>query len=806
MTEIKELSTKHHRHQGPGPVKQYHNIKNGLLVEAENASARVQWYAPGVVRVQIAEGSQFDDVPYAVIYQPEEIPHQVEDLDSSIRMLSDKLQVEIDREMMRFTFKTPAGEVVNEDLEGFGVSFMGDDKSVYKKIQEGERFIGLGEKTGNLDRRGMGYTNWNTDSFAYGPHSDPLYCSFPFYLGIHHHMAYGLFLDNTYKSHFNFGASNNRFASFTVEGGELDYYFIYEDSVVEIIKAYTLLTGRMELPPLWSLGYQQCRYSYYPQEEVYQVARTFREKKIPADAIVLDIHYMEAYKIFTWDEERFPDPGKMISDLREKGFQVVVMCDPGIKVEQGYTAYEDGLEQDVFIKYPDGTYYQGEVWPGWCHFPDFTDPDTREWWGKHFQDYVSLGVKGFWNDMNEIATWGQRLPDLMEFYFEGHGGSTKRARNIYGLNMCRATFEGTKHLLKGERPFILTRAGYCGIQRYSAVWTGDNVATDEHMLLGVRLVNSLGLSGVSFTGYDIGGFAGDTSVNLFARWISLGAFSPFFRGHTMVNSRDSEPWSFGEEVEDISRNYINLRYRLLPYIYSTFYQSHINGLPLCRSLAIDYTFDDLIYQTGYQNQYLFGPHFLVAPVESYKDLTKVYLPQGQWYDFHQDKVFKGEQEIYVECPLTHLPLFVKAGAIIPMQSQVQSVMESPEPVLHLHLYYGDHGIFEYYEDDGSSYHYQEDEYYIRQFKLEHNKRRIVLTEVNGSWNTKFDKVKFYLHGFEELDRVVVNGDAQSVTSEEVTFLPPISNFDPVQQPHTGDRVETQAFIIDNADQEIVVEF
>jgi alpha-glucosidase len=355
------------------------------------------------------------------------------------------------------------------------------------------------------------------------------------------------------------------------------------------------------------------------------------------------------------------------------GFHVVVMCDPGIKVEEKYKAYDDGVKNDVFIKYPDNTYYTGQVWPGWCHFPDFTKPETRLWWKDQFQEYIDLGIEGFWNDMNEIATWGQMIPENIEMNFEGNRASMRRGRNLYGFQMARSTYEGAKALLKGKRPFNLTRSGFSGIQRYAAVWTGDNVAYDEHMILGVRLVNSMGLAGIAFTGYDVGGFVGDANNKLFARWISIGAFSPFFRGHSMINSRDSEPWAYGEEVEQISRNYIKFRYRLLPYIYSLFYEASETGMPVQRSLAIDYTHDPKIYDGLYHNQYLFGPSILVAPVESTKEYVKVYFPEGDWYSLYDGKRFPGNNEVILECPVHRLPVFVKGGALIPMKPAISSI-------------------------------------------------------------------------------------------------------------------------------------
>ena len=399
--------------------------------------------------------------PMPSLLHPKSPTFTILDQPDNIVLKTASLVLTITKYPVRFSFYTHHDQLINED-DVFGTSWNGEQVTTYKKLQDGERFIGLGEKTGPLDRRGHGYENYNTDNFAYSPNADPLYCTIPFYIGVHHNLAYGIFFDNSYKSFFNFGASNNRFASFSADTGEMNYYFIFDYSVAGIIKHYTNLTGRMEMPPLWSLGYQQCRYSYYPDKEVLIAANTFRDKDIPADVIVLDIHYMESYKIFTWSKRDFPNPKELISKLKELGFHVVVICDPGIKIENGYKAYEDGAKDDVFIKYPDGTNYAGQVWPGWCNFPDFTNPKAREWWKEQIKEYINVGVTGLWNDMNEIATWGNMLPENIEMDFEGNKSSMRQGRNIYGMQMARSSYEGAKSWMKNHRPFNLTRSGFSG--------------------------------------------------------------------------------------------------------------------------------------------------------------------------------------------------------------------------------------------------------------------------------------------------------------------------------------------------------
>lgn len=765
-----------------GNLVEWSADKNGILGITDSGRFRITVYSDNIIRVTATRETVFEDFSYAVVAVPDVAGFSIDETGNSIAIKTRALTLTFAKSPVRFTFHTHDNRVINEDDHAFGTSWNGDQVTTYKKIQEGERFIGLGEKTGPLDRRGAGYQNWNTDAFAYSPGADPLYSSIPFYIGIHHHLCYGIFFDNTHKSFFNFGASNNRFSSFAADAGEMNYYFFHDESIGKILSHYTHLTGRMEMPPKWSLGYQQCRYSYYPDKEVLTLAQTFRDKDIPADAVVMDIHYMDQYKIFTWNKKDFPDPKGLISQLREMGFQIVIMCDPGIKIEEGYRAYEDGLKQDAFIKYPDGSPYSGQVWPGWCHFPDFTKPETRQWWQDQFQETVDLGVEGFWNDMNEIATWGQMIPENIEMDFEGNKSSMRRGRNLYGYQMARATYEGTKALMKGKRPFNLTRSGYAGVQRYAAVWTGDNVAYDEHMLLGVRIVSSMGLSGIAFAGYDVGGFVGDASSKLFARWISIGAFSPFFRGHSMINSRDAEPWAYGEEVEQISRNYIKFRYQLIPYIYSLFHEAVRSGIPVQRSLAIDHAHNPKIFDGQFHNQYLFGPYFLVAPVESDKEYVKVYLPEGEWYYLYNGHRYHGNQELILECPLRRLPVFVRAGAIIPMQPVAMNTSHVHRTLI-LHAYTHGDSSFDYYDDDGRTFDYQSGAYCLRNLNLNSSEHRLDIGSSSGSYQVALETIKVVFHGMEpHVLNVSINGTDYAISKESNSYIAALEKFDPFYDP------------------------
>jgi alpha-glucosidase len=748
-----------------------------LFIETDFGKARVIVYTPSVIRIRVEKNEFLKQNSYAVFSVPEKCSFKVTETDIEYAVQTDSVMLKINKKPVRFSFYTKEGKLINQDDAAFGTSWLGDEVCTYKKLLDGERFVGLGEHTGNLDRRGETYINFNTDNPGYNEGSKSLYASIPFYIGLHNGLCYGIFLDNSSRTTFNFGAGNNRFASFTADCGEMDYYFIYRSDVKGLIESYTGLTGRMPMPPLWSLGYQQCRYSYFPDADLLSTALKFRERNIPADMIYLDIHYMDHFKLFTWDSQRFPNPEQTIRQLKQEGFHTAVIIDPGVKVEQGYATYQDGLKNDIFVKYPDGENYQGQVWPGWCNFPDFTMPKAREWWGKWVSIYANQGVTGFWNDMNEIAAWGQDVPKLLEFNWEGKKTSYSEAKNVYGMQMARSTYEGAKKSLDNKRPFVLTRSGYAGLQRYTAIWTGDNQSYDGHMMLGVRLLSSMGLSGISFCGMDIGGFGGNPTQELYTRWMEIGAFSPMFRGHTAIYTPRTEPWAMGEIAEDVARRYIGFRYQLMPYLYSSFFESTQNGLPIVRSLAIDYNSNPEIFNTEYQQQFLFGQSILVAPAQSKQSITKVYLPQGKWYDLFTDKLYSGNEPLFIESPIEKLPLFVKGGAIIPMQKLIETTALNPGDTLFIHVFSGDSkSSFVYYEDDGNSYDYQQGKYYKRTISYNPVDREINFSEKNGSNPSCFTVVTLVFHGFikDELKNMSVLKSKLKVESSKIRLFK--SNF------------------------------
>lgn len=729
---------------------------NTLLIKTAEAEAHVWVYSPTIIRVCVVRNGKEPDESFAVIEAPLD-NFTWQKLHETVEINTSVLKLVINLHPLRFNFFTADGTPLSEDDPRFGINWQAERVINYRKLYPDEKFLGLGEKAGDLNRRGCNYVNWNTDASLHTITTDPLYKTFPFFIGLHSGLSYGLFFDNTHKSYFDFGATTDEQMSwFGADGGDMNYYFFGAQGLRNIIEDYTWLTGRMEMPPLWSLGYQQCRWSYMSAQEVLDIAKKFRERNIPADVMYCDIDYMDDYKIFTWNKKTFPDPKRMIDELKKMDFRLVTIVDPGIKIEDGYKQYDEGVARAYFAAYPNGELYVASVWPGRCHFPNFFNEEVREWWGAAFRTLADPGVEGFWNDMNEPAAWGQNMPWLIKFGER----FMPEVRNVYGMQMSRATYNGTKRILKGKRPFVLTRAAYCGTQRYSAIWTGDNAATDEHMLFGQRLVNSLGLAGMSMIGVDIGGFMGNPTPELMVRWNSLGPYVPMFRNHAAQGMTMREPWQWGEENEQIIKKDIEQRYKLLPYIYSGFYESTQTGLPLARTLAIDYTTDENIFDTKFQNQFLFGDSILVAPVISTAEIAEVYLPAGDWYRLSNDKKFSGNQSVIVDSPLTDLSVFVKAGGIVPTQNIIQSTNEPGDGVLQIHIWNGNEpNSFVYYEDDGTTYDYQDGAYYKRIITFDPQAKEISFSAVEGTHPSKYSKLRLVWHGFEGIaDAEIDNGD------------------------------------------------
>jgi len=693
-----------------GPVVPSQPTGNQITLGSSQALVSITALASDLVRVRMTPGARFGpDYSYAVIKTDwPELRVEFSGSGNARVVRTPELEVRLQLAPFRISFYDRSGHLIAKDADRLGMAWDGARVHCWKWMPSDEQYFGLGEKSGQLEKRGHAYVMWNTDAYGWGNSTDPLYESVPFFIGLRGGRAYGLFFDNTWRSSFDMGVEAPDQYSFGAEGGELNYYFFYGPDPKKVIQRYTELVGRMPLPARWAIGYHQSRYSYYPESCVRFIADNFRQRQIPCDALFLDIDYMDGYRVFTWDKSRFPDPPRLLADLRKQGFKVVTIIDPGIKVDPNYRAYAQGVAEGNFVKKPDGQLYIGKVWPGDSAFPDFTSEKVRAWWGSLYKGLIDDGVAGFWNDMNEPSIFDvpSKTMDL-DAIFDDHGLHSPHAKihNVYGMLMSEATRAGTLELRPNERPLVITRATYAGGQRYAAVWTGDNSSLWEHLRLSLPELMTMGLSGLTFAGADIGGFALSPSAELYTRWLEAGVFYPYCRTHTEKGSRNQEPWSFGNRMEEINRRAVELRYRLMPYLYDAFHEAAESGLPVMRALLLDYPDDP--QAVGQNYEFLFGDDLLVAPVvKSDEREWDVYLPRGVWYDFWTDQRYTGPRHVNVEAPLDRVPVFVRGGAIIPTQQVVEYTDQAPVDPLTFEIYPAGNSTREYYEDDGLSFDYQ----------------------------------------------------------------------------------------------------
>ena len=775
--------------QNIGPVVSYKKTAQGIEGKTATAIFRLSVYNAHTIRVQVSRLPQFNPLPYALL--PEQAASRFTNFTlaaegNTIVLRTSAITAEIEQSpAFRVIFKNPQGLVINQDVAaaGFGTTFIGHKASVYKTLQPGERFLGLGQALGNLDKRGSGYTLNNTDTYQYGDPRLSMYISVPFYIGIHQQQQYGLFFNNGYKTFFNFGLSTPQFASVNMDGGDVDYFFIYGATVPKILEHYTALTGRMPMPPQWALGYHQSRCSYYPQQKVEWIAETFRRKQIPIDCIVLDADYQLGYQPFRIDSTRFPNLKALSQKLADQHIQLTASVYPGIKIDSSYTTYRSGLAQDVFLKYSSGQMFETEIAPVKCVLPDFTHPKTRTWWKQNMRWMKENGIRGYWNDMNEPAIGGSYLPDNLVFDFDGKKADALAAKNVYGFQMARSSYEAALENHPNLRPFVLSRSGFAGVQRYAAVWSGDNTTSNQGLLSSVLLNSQMGLSGIPFCGHDIGGFIGNASTELYIRWLQVGVFSPFCRNHRGCGFAAGEPWAYGDAAEAISKNYIGFRYRLMPYLYQAFYEASTTGLPIAQSLAIPYPHQPLVYDPAYQYQFMFGPSLLIVPVTSEEVNKKIYLPPGKWYNLYTDTKLEGNAEKTVELVQHQLPVFVKASAIIPIQSLVQSTGQQPGDTLYLHIYNGDSSnTYTYYEDDGSSLAYQKGQYLTRQIQFDPARRQLTIGAQQGDYTSHFKLIQCVFHGFSNAVNFLWNQQSIASTTTASSILPSLDGLDQVYDP------------------------
>lgn len=771
--------------------------QRGILAVVDGELLRVDVIRADILRIKISRARVFDEEPtFAVCadLQSASAPFTVEEDEATVRVRTAQMVLRLGRNPFRLDAYRADGSVIfetDEDANGDPCSFaiLNDEFVIRRACRHEDAFLGLGEKTGRLNRKGLDYTLWNTDVLnpnatgefkaaratddlradESGTSFDPYYVSIPFFyhLAADGNAASGFFIDNGYRAHFDF--SPRTAYSFHFQGGQYTEYVFAGPDLGAILAGYTWLTGRMAPPPLWALGYHQCRWHTYTQETFEALAEQHRARNIPCDALWLDIGYMNGYRVFTWNEHIFPDVPGMLKRLAGQGYRAITIIDPGVKAEPGYAVYDQAVARDVLCKTEGGAIYLGQVWPGKTAFPDFVTQAARDWWGELNAAHVQSGLAGIWNDMNEPAT-GDIKPEAMRF---GRGQyAHARYHNQYALLMAMGTVDGLRTAMPDLRTFVLSRAGFSGIQRYAANWLGDNFSRWDHLWMSLPMAMGLGLSGQPFVGADIGGFGSSTTPELFARWIECGALTPFCRNHNAAGNIDQYAWAFGEAIENIARAALELRYRLLPYLYSAFIQSVESGAPVQQPLV--FAFQNDVTARDIDDQYLLGSQLLVAPVYTPATVARsVYLPEGTWYDWHTGEAFAGKRFIAASAPLDTIPLYARGGAVIPMWSQAPASTAGYYPqkiVLHVFVPAADgEYLSTLHEDDGLTFAFRAGACYRTAFSLRRSGGQLTLNgAVTGSGFPEFARQSFELvfHGAIPAT-ILANG--QTLTAHEGRF-------------------------------------
>jgi alpha-glucosidase len=774
-----------------GPVASFVKTDSAVTLEcADGSQVRITVLAPDLIRVRAAFLGKLPDRDHswAIEKTSWDIPRwSLTEDPGALRISTDEVEVVVHRSPLQIEFRdVKTHQTINADQQAMRFDPQSGLIAAAKKLGFDEHFYGLGEKATRLDKRRGEFVMWNSDTFAYQEGTDPVYQSIPFYIGWQHGSAYGIFFDNSYRTHFDFGASSQEYAAFSAEGGEMNYYFFQGPAIKKILARYADLTGHMPIPPMWALGNQQSRYSYYPDSVAEEVVRKYRADDLPLDVLHLDIHFMNSFRPFTWDSQRFPNPKAFTDRLRAQGVKVVTIVDPGIKYQppaegardaashpelapqdQSYYVYNQGQAQDYFLKRKDGRTYIARVWPGDSVFTDYTLEGAARWWGDLHRAYTDQGVAGIWNDMNEPSDFndqtGKSQMDVVT-YDGGTYSSYAGNRNVFGLNEARATYQGLQRLLPNQRPYVITRAAYAGIQRYSTMWAGDNRSTWDALALSLPMFMTLGLSGEPFVGSDVGGFVGRTDAELLVRWYEVGFLTPFCRNHANMESPDHEPWRYGKYYEDIIRKYLKLRYRLLPFLYTALEESHRTGVPLFRPLLLNYQDDE--NTLGIDDEFMIGGDLLAAPVLK-PSLTArlVYLPDGVWFDYWTGARLDGGRTIRVEAPLETVPLFIRGGAILPLGPEMNYVGEKPANPIQFEIYPDSHGeaSTSLYEDDGLTEAYRQGNFRQTSLSYRHTPTgdQIDLSAPKGSFHPASRDLVFTVPSASTMRKVSVDGKRQA---------------------------------------------
>jgi len=649
-----------------------------------------------------------------------------------------------------------------------------------RKVKKGYYF-GLGDKMGPLNRYGKKYVFWNTDNNIHHPSADPLYKSFPFFIYISEDLSqiYGVFTDHPGWMELDLDSNNSGLISFKIQSDGFIQYILTGNDVKDILNQYLNLTGQNIAFPVYALGYQHSRWGY--AKEILKVAKTFREKNIPCDVLYLDIDYMDNHKVFTWNKGIFSNPKNTIHELHEKGFKISIILDPGVKVEKGYQIFEEGKNK-YFIKTNDGKDFEGSVWPGKVRFPDFMNSEVRDWWSKKvIEQMEKIGIDGFWNDMNEPSIFATekdlekaaeslkklkleegiqvaiKLSEIGEIGKRDHanemvhldGTPNWKVKNLYGFNMIRSSSE--KIQSQNKRPFLITRSAYSGVQRYGGVWTGDNHSWWEHIFQEIIRLISLSLVGVFYSGADVGGFRGDTNPELLIRFTQFGVFMPMFRNHSEIITKRQNPWSFGKEVEDKIRKAINLRYKLLPYIYTSYMLGILNNEPLIKPLFYHFISKEAL---NIEDEFLFGNQLLVAPIYRPRCSKRVVWLPKKSINLLSGEIFEAGWHL-VDVDLDYIPAFQFIESAIPFFEPQPYINYKNVDKVYWKVFVNEKAEGYFYEDDGITLNYINKNFNLKKVSI--TKDCIKVETLEKGFQTKYREWIFdIIHENGKTERIKIN--------------------------------------------------
>ena len=758
-----------------------------VRLRASDATIEVTALAPDLFRVGLFGEGRPVDYRSAAVAKTAWADAQAQVDSSGTRITTAQCIATIGLQPLRIGFADSTGRSFATDDPRLGMGFvplgpdvvdpLGSPARVYKQHRPTTHYFGCGERTGGLEKTGSHQVFWNVDPpMGHTAALNNMYTSVPFLMAIDDGQAWGLFVDSGYRVEFDLANEASDRCGFAVDGGPLIYYVFAGPTPARVLERYTELTGRIWLPPRWALGNHQSRWGYRTADDVVELVREFRARDLPLDAVYLDIDYMDGYRVFTWDKKRFADPAELAKQLRAQGVKLVTIVDPGVKIDERYAVYTTGRDNELFCKTFSGDEYHNVVWPGMCAFPDFTNPRTRAWWSDWHRALLDVGVAGIWCDMNEPTVFvptPQTLPADVSHHGDNEARLHAQVHNLYGQLMASAAHEAIRQQRPDQRPFVISRAGFAGLQRWALHWTGDNSSWWEHLWMSMPQLQNLGLSGYAWVGVDIGGFSGDATAELLARWTEFGIFQPFCRNHSAWNTRRQEPWAFGERFEALIRGALQLRQRLVPYLYSLFEEASRTGSPILRPLLFAYPEDETTYSAD--DEFMLGDALLVAPIaRPGTEYRHVYLPRGTWVHHWTGETVRGPAHVLVHAPLGQPAVYVKANTPIPMWPVLNFDAErAPDPLTWLiHVANADAGQFTAYEDAGEGYDYQQGEFCRMRAECRVDSKRVEvrLEAPEGQYVPPRSQIEVELRGVGEPQAVTVDGQAARDAAREGSRL------------------------------------